>query len=55
MTGLEVCHQLYIENKKKLSYVLGSDSHCLESLGKNYTWVKMGTPNIEALRLAFLI
>ena len=52
MTGLEVCHQLYIENKKKLSYVLGSDSHCLESLGKNYTWVKMGTPNIEALRLA---
>ena len=52
MTGEELSNQLYIESKRKLSYVLGSDSHCLKSLGKNYTWVKMGTPNIEALRLA---
>lgn len=52
MTGLELNHQLYIESKRKLSFVLGSDSHCLESVGKEYTWVKMGMPNIEALRLA---
>lgn len=52
MTGLDLNHQLYVESKRKLSFVLGSDAHCLESLGKEYTWVKMGTPNIEALRLA---
>ena len=52
MAGQELRNQLYMENKRKLSYVQGSDSHCLATVGKSYTWVKMGTPNIEALRLA---
>lgn len=32
--------------------VLGSDSHTTTTIGDKYTWVKMGVPNIEALRLA---
>lgn len=40
------------ESKLKLSFVVGSDSHSLETIGEKFTWVKMGEPNIEALRLA---
>ena len=29
-----------------------SDSHCIDAIGSRYTWVKMGKPSIEAMRLA---
>ena len=48
----EVDNELYKESKVRLSYVLGSDSHSLETIASQYTWVKMGEPNIEAMRLA---
>ena len=52
--------QLYINNKNKLNWteIIGSDSHHPSGEdGQNYpgsrfTWVKMGYPNIEGLRLA---
>ncbi len=44
--------QILIDNKIHLSKIVGSDSHDLESIGSKYTWVKMQSPNIEALRLA---
>lgn len=44
--------QVFIDNKIRLSRIIGSDSHDLESVGSKYTWVKMQSPNIEALRLA---
>ena len=43
---------LYTDSKLKLSHVIGSDSHNLESIAEKFTWVKMGKPNIEALKLA---
>lgn len=47
------CHdQEYVESKLKLSHVLGSDSHDIETIADKFTWVKMGEANIEALRLA---
>ena len=48
----EVVNELYKETKLHLSYVLGSDSHSLDTIASQYTWVKMGEPNIEAMRLA---
>lgn len=42
----------YTESKQNLSYVAGSDAHTTTDIAKNYTWVKMGEANIEALRLA---
>lgn len=45
-------HALYKESKLNLACVLGSDSHSTDTIGEKYTWVKMGEPNIEALRLA---
>lgn len=42
----------YADSKLHLSYVLGSDSHCTDTIADKFTWVKMGEPNIEALRLA---
>jgi hypothetical protein len=32
--------------------VIGSDAHQTANLGGRYTWIKMGTPNIEGFRLA---
>ena len=40
------------EAKMNLTYVVGSDSHSTDTIGSRFTWVKMGIPNIEALRLA---
>lgn len=34
--------------------VIGSDSHHPSEVGRAFTWVKMGTPNIEGLRLALI-
>lgn len=45
-------NQEYTESKLKLSHVLGSDSHDIETIADKFTWVKMGEANIEALRLA---
>lgn len=36
-----------------LSWVVGSDSHAPDKVGK-YTWIKMSKPDIEGLRLALL-
>lgn len=43
---------LYEDSKMHLSYVLGSDSHRTSTIADKFTWVKMGEPNIEALKLA---
>ena len=52
--------QPYIDNKLSWTEVLGSDAHhpagrmeqCYP--GSHYTWVKMGSPSIDGLRLALL-
>jgi predicted metal-dependent phosphoesterase TrpH/ABC-type cobalamin/Fe3+-siderophores transport system ATPase subunit len=38
----------------KFAWVLGSDSHQPEKIGRGYTWVKMSTPSYDGLRLALL-
>lgn len=50
--GESIENELLKESKRNVSFVAGSDSHSLNTLGSRYTWVKMGTPSIEALRLA---
>lgn len=50
--GSEINNQIYKDSKRKISYVAGSDSHCIDTIGSRYTWVKMGKPSIEAMRLA---
>lgn len=50
--GSEINNQIYKDSKRKISYVAGSDSHCIDAIGSRYTWVKMGKPSIEAMRLA---
>lgn len=58
LLAMQVCNsefqkpQLYSDLKMKLTEIAGSDSHHPETIGKNYTWVKMEKPNLEALRLA---
>lgn len=42
----------YSELKLRLASVIGSDSHHPTSAGKRFTWVKMESPSLEALRLA---
>jgi DNA repair ATPase RecN len=39
---------------KDLAFISTSDAYCLEDLGKNFTWIRMGEVNLEALRQAFL-
>ena len=52
--------QLYINEKLRWTEILGSDAHHpsggaeQSSPGSHFTWVKMGSPNIEGLRLALL-
>lgn len=36
----------------QLAKVQGSDAHCLEDIGKNYSWIKMGKPSINSLEWA---
>jgi len=47
-----VLPQAYTELKLRLASVIGSDSHQPGSVGTRYTWVKMESPSLEALRLA---
>ena len=49
---MDFSNSAYTESKQNLSYVVGSDAHTTTEIAKNYTWVKMGEANIEALRLA---
>lgn len=37
-----------------LPEIIGSDSHHPDDVGKAYTWVKMGQPTIDGLRLALI-
>jgi hypothetical protein len=54
--------QLYIDYKLNWTEILGSDAHHPSGSkstqnhfpGSHFTWVKMGEPNLEGLRLAFL-
>lgn len=46
-----VPHEVVLADK---AFVLGSDSHQPKDIGRGYTWVKMSTPSIEGLKLAFL-
>jgi hypothetical protein len=39
---------------KLFAEVVGSDSHRLAEVGRAFTWVKMGQPTLEGLRLALL-
>jgi energy-coupling factor transporter ATP-binding protein EcfA2 len=43
---------LYIQSKLQLAEVVGTDSHIAAQVGTNYTWVKMGEPSLDALKLA---
>ncbi len=58
-TGFEK-PQTYIDKKLCWTEVIGSDAHHPNGSsgenhpGSSYTWVKMGTPSIEGLRLALL-
>ncbi len=64
--AMEVCDrsptlpQLYTEKKLAWAQVLGSDAHHPGGApgsrypGSHFTWVKMGTPTLEGLRLALL-
>lgn len=49
-----VIPQLYYSEKTNWSFVSGSDSHRPAEIGKRWTWVKMGTPSLEGLKLALL-
>lgn len=44
--------ELYNQSKLQLAEVVGSDSHIAAQVGINYTWVKMGEPSLDALKLA---
>ena len=52
--------QLYRDKKLKWTEILGSDSHHLSGQsggrfpGSRFTWVKMGSPNLDGLQLALL-
>jgi hypothetical protein len=54
--------QLYIDHKLNWTEILGSDAHHPSGSklsqnkfpGSHFTWVKMGEPNLEGLRLALL-
>lgn len=46
--------QIYADGKLEWTEVLGSDAHESADLGRRYTWVKMASPSLDALRLALL-
>lgn len=43
---------VYNQSKLQLAEVIGTDSHIAAQVGTNYTWVKMGEPSLDALKLA---
>ena len=44
--------EIYTLSKLQLAEVVGTDSHIAAQVGTNYTWVKMGEPSLDALKLA---
>ncbi len=44
--------ELFKQSKLQLAEVIGTDSHIAAQVGKNYTWVKMGDPSLDALKLS---
>jgi ABC-type lipoprotein export system ATPase subunit len=44
--------EAYTQSKLRLAEVIGTDSHIEAQVGTNYTWVKMGEPSLDALKLA---
>ncbi|MEW6246514.1 MAG: TrlF family AAA-like ATPase [Nitrospirota bacterium] len=65
LIGVEICDPMApkpggLRNSLHLSEVLGSDSHHPNGQagarfpGSHFTWIKMGTPSFEGLRLALL-
>lgn len=44
--------EIYKQSKLQLTEVIGTDSHIADQVGTNYTWIKMGEPSLDALRLA---
>lgn len=44
--------QVYKDLNLKHHRVVGSDSHDLDSIGRRFTWVKMGLPNFDGLKVA---
>jgi len=46
---------LYSEMGLNWTEVCGSDSHCMDNIGRRFSWIKMGAPpSLEGLRLALL-
>ncbi len=43
---------VYNQSKLRLAEVIGTDSHVAAQVGTNFTWVKMGEPSLDALKLA---
>lgn len=43
---------VYTQSKLRLAEVIGTDSHIAAQVGTNFTWVKMGEPSLDALKLA---
>lgn len=43
---------IYTQSKLQLAEVIGTDSHIAAQVGAKYTWVKMGEPSLDALKLA---
>ena len=46
--------QLCTDHKVSWSRVVGSDAHKPDEIGRRFTWIKMGKPSIEGLKLALL-
>jgi ABC-type lipoprotein export system ATPase subunit/predicted metal-dependent phosphoesterase TrpH len=44
----------YVALNSGLSEVLGSDSHHPDTVGRAFTWIKMGLPSLDGLKLALL-
>ncbi|WP_298411962.1 PHP-associated domain-containing protein, partial [Hydrotalea sp.] len=44
--------EIYKQTKFSLAKIVGSDSHKQSEIGTNFTWVKMSTPSLDALKLA---
>ncbi|EGR2556679.1 histidinol phosphatase [Vibrio alginolyticus] len=45
-------HEELKRDASHLATVMGSDAHTLAAIGGSYSWIKMGTPSIEALNFA---
>jgi hypothetical protein len=48
------CPELYTSCKADWTRIVGSDSHLPTEVGQRYSWVKMGKPSLEGLKLALM-